>query len=131
MPALASSAARIPPAAPTPTMTTSVFSVAMASRPLGRGLALRLQTHHGHALERVLALHVGLREHGLRAREADELPAGEILVAAIDRVREHAFHRVGAQRVEEGLRGRPGKAGGLAGLERRDHRVLARRIEPR
>src|SRR5262245_43915883 len=30
MPALPSSAARMPPAAPTPTMTTSVFSVAMA-----------------------------------------------------------------------------------------------------
>src|SRR5436309_963327 len=33
MPALPSSAARIPPAAPAPTMTTSVFSVAMAPTP--------------------------------------------------------------------------------------------------
>jgi hypothetical protein len=30
MPALLSSAARIPPVAPTPTITTSAFSVAMA-----------------------------------------------------------------------------------------------------
>src|SRR5882757_6526127 len=117
MPALPSSAASTPPAAPMPTMTTSVFSVAIGSGP-PLGLGLCLQADHGRTREGLLALHIRRREQRLRARKADQPPAGEILVAAIDWVREHAFHRVGAQRVEEGLRGRPGKAGGFACLER-------------
>src|SRR5712671_1331709 len=80
MPALPSSAARIPPAAPAPTMTTSVFSVAMAPS----ALRLGLQAGHGGARERLPALHVGGREGRLRAREADQAPAREVLVAAVD-----------------------------------------------
>ena len=63
----------------------------------------------------------------LRAGKTDEAPAGEVLVAAIDRVGEHAFHRVRAERVEEGLRRGPGEAGRLAVLERGDHFVLLAR----
>src|SRR5262245_7214614 len=107
MPALPSSAARMPPAAPTPTMTTSVFFGCHGSSPPARGL--RLQADDGHARECLLARHVLRGEHGLRAGETDQPPAGEILVAAIDRVGEHAFHRMGAQRVEERLLGRPGE----------------------
>src|SRR5436309_209961 len=76
--------------------------------------------------EGFLARHISWREGRMRAGEADESPAGEVLVAAIDRVGKHAFDRVGAQRVEERLRARPAKARGLALLERADHLVLAR-----
>src|SRR5437588_2520065 len=123
IPALPSSAARIPPAAPAPTMTTSVFSIAM-TRASASALGLRLQAGHGYPRECLSALHVGRGECRLRAREADQTPAGEILVAAIDRVREHALDGVRTQRVEEGARARPGKSAGFAGLERRDHLVL-------
>ena len=88
-----------------PTMTTSVFSVAMAHALLGAGLCL--QAGDGGAGERLAVLAMSaLGVEQLRAGKADQPPAREILVAAIDRVGEHAFHGVGAQRVEEGLRGR-------------------------
>src|SRR5262245_47577287 len=128
MPALPSSAARMPPAAPTPTMTTSVFSVAM-SRPPHRWFGLRLQAGDGRAGEWILALHIGGREQRLRAGEADQDPAGEVLVAAIDGVGEHPFHRVSAHGVEERLRARPGERRRLALLERGDHCVLAGGVE--
>src|SRR5205085_3847245 len=96
IPALPSSAARIPPAAPIPTIMTSVFSVAMVSALPRQGL----QADDRRARERLLALHIGGREGGLCAREADEAPAREVLVAAIDRVGEHAFHGVRAHGVE-------------------------------
>src|SRR5690242_13927439 len=119
MPALASSAARIPPAAPAPTMTTSVFSVAMALAP-----RLGLQAGHRQPGEGFPALHVGLGESRLRTGETNELPAGEVLVAAIDRVGEHAFDRVGAHRIEKRLRGRPGEARDLVLLHGSDHSIL-------
>src|SRR5262245_49323695 len=128
MPALPSSAARMPPAAPTPTMTTSVFSVAMMDLPSPGGAAL--QADDGQARERLAALHVGGGEFGLRTRETDQTPASETLVAAVDRIGKQTFHRVGAQRVEEGDGRRPGELAGLALLERRDHLVLLRRREP-
>src|SRR5580658_5361805 len=130
MPDLASSAARMPPAAPTPTMTTSVFTMAMALAP-PRVVGARLQPDDGRARERLAALHVRCREYGLGARETDLPPAREVAVAAIDRVGEHALHGVGAHRVEEGLRGRPDEAGGLALLERADDVVLHRGVERR
>src|SRR2546423_8847302 len=123
MPALLSSAARMPPAPPTPTMTISVFSVAIL-RPAAQRFGLRLQSHHRRAGEGLFALELGLTELRLRAREADKPPAREVLVAAIDRVGEHAFHGVSAQRVEKTLRTRPGKAFCLPRFQRGDHRVL-------
>src|SRR5262245_45038057 len=123
MPALPSSAARIPPAAPAPTMTTSVFSVAMIHVLLS-ALGLRLQADDGQPCERLRARHVGTRELQLRAREADEAPAGEVLVAAVDRVGKHAFHGVRAQRVEKRLLRGPSEAGGLALYECGDNLVL-------
>src|SRR5262245_22368639 len=125
MPALPSSAARIPPAAPTPTMTTSDFSVAMAiSSPSAPGL--RLQADNGQARERLAALHVLGGEFRLRAGKSNQLPAGKVLVAAIDRVGEHPFHRVRTHGVEEDLRRRPGEVACLALFERGDHLVLLR-----
>src|SRR5947207_402904 len=96
IPALASSAARIPPAAPAPTMTTSVFSVAMAAP---SALRPGLQAGHRQPGECLSALHVCRRECRLRAGEADQAPARKVLVAAIDRVGEHALDGVRAQRV--------------------------------
>src|SRR6516162_9234814 len=99
VPALASSAARIPPAAPIPTITTSVFSIAMTVSYSARGFGL--QAGHRQSRKGLAALHVGRGEHRLRAGKADQTPAGEVLVAAVDRVGEHAFDRVGSQRIEE------------------------------
>src|SRR5262245_42529277 len=92
MPALPSSAARIPPAAPTPTMTTSVFSVAMAHILPSAGLGL--QTDDGQPREWSAALHVGRGEFQLPAGESHQAPAGEVLVAAVNGVGEHSFYRV-------------------------------------
>ena len=71
----------------------------------------------------LLCMSAGVKS-GCAPGKSDQAPAGEVLVAAIDRVGEHAFHGVGAQRVEERLRGRPGEARRLALLERGDHFVL-------
>src|SRR3954447_26519097 len=129
IPALPSSAARMPPAAPAPTMTTSVFSVAMTLALPHRGL--RLQTDHGRSLISLAALHVGGGKLRLRARKAHEAPAGEILIAAIDRVGEHALDGVDAHGVEEGLGLRPGEIRSLAGVERLEHFILLGGAEPR
>src|SRR5215472_6050813 len=99
------------------------------SYPLRRSLRLCLQADDRCAGEGVLALHIRRREQRLRAREANEDPAGEVLVAAVDRVSEHSFHGMCTHGSEERLRARPSEAGRLAFLERRDHGVLLRRIE--
>src|SRR5215472_1696798 len=124
MPALPSSAARIPPAAPTPTMTTSVFSVAMAHILPSAGLGL--QTNDGQPREWSAALHVRRGELQLPAGESDQPPAGEVLVAAVNRVGEHPFHRVRAHGVEEGGRRGPGELARLALFDRGDDLVLLR-----
>ena len=62
----------------------------------------------------------------MRAREAHEPPPGEILVAAVHRVGEQAFHGVSAHGVEERLRGWPGEVARLTRFECRDDVVLLR-----
>src|SRR5262245_18736358 len=101
MPAFASSAARIAPAAPTPTMTTSVRSVAITGPPARR---TGLHADHRGTREALSALKVGWRENELSAGKADEVPAGEVLVPAVDRIREHPFHGVRSECVEERAR---------------------------
>jgi hypothetical protein len=49
----------------------------------------------------LLALHVRGGEERLGSAKADQLPAGEVLVAAIDRVGENAFRGVDADGVEK------------------------------
>src|SRR5207245_6221842 len=93
--------------------------------------SLRLQADDGYARERLLARHVLRREHRLRAGETDQPPAGEVLVAAVDRVGKHAFHGVGPQRVEERLLSRPSETRSLALLERRNHLILPCAIKAR
>src|SRR6266850_3173294 len=123
MPALPSSAASIPPTAPIPTMTTSVFSVAITIPPA-------LQTSDWRTCERLFALHIRLRENGLGAREADQAPASKVLVAAVDRIGEHAFHCVRPDNVEKLLRRGPCELCCLALFERRDHFILPHGLEP-
>src|SRR5205085_9464229 len=61
IPALPSSAARIPPTAPIPTMTTSVFSV-----------AILLYSRYWGACERLFAFDIVARENRLRAGQANQ-----------------------------------------------------------
>src|SRR5262249_36808249 len=107
MPALPSSAARIPPAAPTPTMTTSLFSVAMAHILPPAGFAWTAA--EGYPRDRFAALHVRRGEFHLPAGESHQAPSGEVLVAAVNRVGKHSFHRVRAHGVEESGRRGPGE----------------------
>src|SRR5262245_52970692 len=89
-PAAESSFARIPPVQPSPTMTasTSLSLVAMASAHVLDG-----DGRHGIFLAAVF-LDV-LVVHRERAGEAQQLPAGLVAVAAVDRVGEHPLdHRL-------------------------------------
>src|SRR4051812_1727980 len=83
-------------------------------------LGLRAQAHDWTTGECLLAAHLRLRKERLRAGELNQLPTGEVLVAAIDRVGKHALHGVSAKRVEESGGGRPGEPGGLVVLQRLD-----------
>src|SRR5262249_29417700 len=56
----------------------------------------------GEPRERFAALHVRRGEFHLPAGESHQAPSGEVLVAAVDRVGKHSFHRVRAHGVEEG-----------------------------
>src|SRR6266705_2594455 len=88
-----------------------------------------LQASDWRTLERLSALHVGPCETRLSAWKSHQPPPGKILVAAIDRVGKHAFHRVRADRIEELLCRGPGELCSLALLEGRDHCVLTRGIQ--
>src|SRR5262245_15138505 len=124
IPALPSSAAMIPPTAPMPTITASVFSVAIVLFPRSGLFGLGLQSDHRHASECFFALHIGSRENGLRAGETHQAPASEVFVAAVNRVGKHALHGVRANCLEERLWCGPGESSGLSFLECRDYRVL-------
>src|SRR6266699_2440568 len=88
-----------------------------------------LQASDWRTLERLSALHVGPGKNRLRAWKTHEPPPGKILVAAIDRVGKHAFHRVRADRIEEFLCRGPGELRSSALLEGRDHLVLTPGIQ--
>src|SRR5690242_3045959 len=120
IPALASSAASIPPTAPIPTMTTSDFSVAMA---------LSLHAGDRRACERLFAFHIRARENRLRTGEAHELPSCKVLVPAVDRIGGHALHRVRADRIEKVLRRRPREFCRFARLQRCNDFVLPRGLK--
>src|SRR5688572_8545967 len=115
-PACASGRAATPPAAPRPTMTTSVrrrstgMIVAVGSQSRARRLLLR---EHGEVVRRLMRRGrpcveaLIARRHGQAdARVADEIPAYEIGVAAVVRVAERALNRVRQQEVEEDPRAR-------------------------
>jgi len=65
-----------------------------------RSAGLGLQADQGRPREGIFRLHVRGVEDRLSAGEANQTPAREVFVAAINRVSEHAFDRVGADGVE-------------------------------
>jgi len=89
--------------------------------PVGQAIlspaGLTLQADHRRARERHLASHIRRREGSLCSGKARQAPAREILVAAINRIGEHALHGMGTDGAEEFLSGRPGEAGGFAVLK--------------
>src|SRR5450756_1728968 len=105
----------MPPVQPRPTMTTSTsFSlVAMSS-------SVSAHVRDAEGIDRVFPvakLLDVLIMHGDHSGEADQLPARLVPVAAVHRVREHAFHDVLIQRGKEHSRRRPVFESHLAGLE--------------
>src|SRR5678816_160911 len=88
-PAADSSFASMPPVQPRPTSTTSTsFSFLAIVRPLAH-------VRNADWIDRewlVAVLFDVLIVDGDHAGETDQLPAGFVLVAAVHRVREHAFH---------------------------------------
>src|SRR5258707_11492295 len=88
-PASANSLARMPPVQPSPTMTasTSFIFVAMSSP------SAHVRDADGIGGEFLVAKLLDvLPMHRDRAGEADQPPARLVAIAAVDRVREHAFH---------------------------------------
>src|SRR5580704_3890149 len=88
-PACASSFERMPPVQPRPTTTTST-SLSLVTMAPSSAHVRDAERIGGERLVEIFRdiLAVDL-DH---AREADQLPAGLVAVAAIDRVREHALH---------------------------------------
>src|SRR4051812_18403575 len=93
MPALLSSAARIPPAAPTPMMTTSAFSVAMLVAPTTVCCVPARRWPNSPWLPGPL-----------------DQRAGSLLIAIDDRVGAHKGERLNRQRRIESAHGRMGRA---------------------
>src|SRR2546426_4650612 len=60
-----------------------------------------LQANDWRTCERLSALHIRPGEDRLGPREAHQAPTRKVLVAAVDRVGEHAFHGVRADGVEK------------------------------
>src|SRR5262245_23322248 len=110
-PACASGSAATPPAAPSPMMTTSVFLSSVAMRTAfmtERGTRGTLAREHpvvvrGHMGRRWPAIQLLLiTGHGqAHARVANEIPAGEIRVAAVVRIAKRSLDRVRENEVEE------------------------------
>src|SRR6478672_5975229 len=104
-PARVRGSAAVPPAAPSPTMTTSVFlslvAMSASARDLEDGVV-------GGRLVRRLHLRPDpLLDGGhgqLDPGELDQVPAHEVRVAAVVRVAEHALQRVLAHGLEERAR---------------------------
>src|SRR5215216_1271384 len=95
-PARVSGSAATPPPAPRPTTTTSVFlSLVAMVRPPRAGLE-EVVVPRGLVLARDADVHalVAPRPDHLHARIAQQVPAGEVRIPAMDRVREHAQERV-------------------------------------
>src|SRR6185503_14007244 len=108
-PAAASGSTATPPAPPRPTTTTSARSSLVAIALTRARVLVELCVVVSRALERLeLRVHaLLLRSHReAQARIADELPADEVLIAAVVRVAERAFERVPQHELEERARRR-------------------------
>src|SRR5262249_60891690 len=87
---------------------------------------LTRQPTEGLPRERSAALHVRRGEFHFRAGESHQAPSAEVLVAAINRVREHPFHCVSAHGIEEGDCRGPRELARFALFERGDDLILLR-----
>src|SRR5207302_3065473 len=138
----ASSFAMMVPVRPAPTIATStgLSLVAMAAPPVVTAqqdvLRVPVLVHLGDAVDDILDRYrhcvvrhaVLLDMHGVDggdAREADQLPAGLVAVAAIDRIGEEALQRVREQHVEEELRAHALQFD-LAAIQAAQHFILLR-----
>src|SRR5438105_7671481 len=138
----ASSFAMMVPVRPTPTIATStgLSLVAMAAPPVIAAeqdvLRVPVLVYLGDALDDILdryrrcvvghAVLLDVRGvDGRDAREADQLPAGLVAVAAIDRIGEEALQRVREQHVEEELRAHRLQLD-LAAVQAAQHFILLR-----
>src|SRR6478672_5617823 len=109
MPACASGSAATPPAAPIPTMTTSVsfnlvgivhlmaVVVSVPNRRLVEGLVVVCRTVVGLQLVRFQRALIGRGHHGTHAGIAEEIPADEVRIAAVIGIAEHPLARVPEQ----------------------------------
>src|SRR3954467_12299509 len=99
MPARVSGSTATPAAAPSPTTTTStgLRLVAMIFFRAAAGRVEFLAERLGRSLHALI-----FRPHGhFRAGVTDQIPAGEIFIAAIDRSAKHAFKREAARAIEK------------------------------
>src|SRR6185436_12581379 len=134
-PACASGSAATPPTAPRPMITTSVFG-----RSLGIVPTLVIDARARGPLAGEHRVVVGGLVRGRRpsteplvvrghrnahARIADEVPSGEVHIAAVVRVAERALNRVREHQAEEGG-GAWREARAYVALEVAQHRVLIR-----
>src|SRR5690348_16187587 len=106
-PPAASGSTATPPAPPKPTTTTSVRSSLVAIALTRRRVLVELRTVIGGIAQRLeLRIHaLLLGRHGqAQPRIADELPADEVLIAAVVRVAERAFERVAEHELEKRAR---------------------------
>src|SRR5918994_3532476 len=131
-PASASGSTAVPPPAPSPMTTTSVaFSVTVAIVPSVSASAAPQRVVDGRLVRRddadvELLLRLAVAE--LDAGEADQVPADEVGVPAVDGVPEQTLHGVLANEVEERTRARREPRGDVA-LHLVEDRVLLRRRE--
>ena len=84
----------------------------------------------GERVNSCLLCKIRRRENRLRAGKADQTPPGEVLVAAVERIGEHPFHRVRPKDAEKLPGSGISEPGCLVAFERRDHFVLLFRAEP-
>src|SRR5262245_22722227 len=102
----------MPPVQPRPTTTTSTsLSLVAMARPSAH---VRDPEDFGGVFLAAILLDV-LAMHRDHARKADQLPAGLVAVAAIDRVGEHAFDYGLVQRAPERPHRQPAVEGDLGG----------------
>src|SRR4029077_14678580 len=116
-------------------MTTTSVSLSRVAMAVAASARRRLREHRVVVRRLVIRLEcdadtlLAFRHNRADTGIADQVPADEVRVAAVEGVAERALNRVCAHEVEEARRTR-GQAGGLPGFDLRQHRVLIGGTEP-